>query len=58
MSLKKMILKSNDIKADGGAAIGRALANNESLTFIDISCNEIGDDGGLQFANMLQVHIR
>jgi len=54
-SLESLILKSNEIGSHGAACISKALHINEFLKHLDISCNPIGQDGGMAIASMLQV---
>ena len=46
-SLKTLLLRVNDIGADGAAALGEMLRINSSLQVLNLDFNRIGDAGAI-----------
>jgi len=53
--MRYLSLGSNSIGTEGAEAIALALRSNATLCALDMSVNEIGDKGGIFFAEMLRV---
>jgi len=46
-------LEKNKIGLKGGAAIGKGLKQNKSLTFLNLAWNDIGDKGAVAIGNAI-----
>ena len=55
-SLKMLIVARNRIRAEGAAALAKALDVNATITCIDIRSNRIGDKGAAALAKALEVN--
>ncbi|XP_064293139.1 leucine-rich repeat-containing protein 74B-like [Plodia interpunctella] len=54
VTLKELILSGCRVKASGLASLLDNFRVNRSLTTLDLSRNELGDDGGVHFAEQLE----
>ena len=55
-TLEQVILSCNEIGPEGGAAIGNAIASNQSVKRLRVNGNKIGNAGGMAFAAALQTN--
>ena len=57
VQLEVLNLASNNIGSEGAGAIARALHVNDKLHTLNLGDNPLTDDGGMHFAEMLQVSL-
>ena len=54
--LDTIILRGNNIGPAGAAAIAKAFTYNSTVTKVDMSENDLGEEGGMAWASTLQIN--
>ena len=52
---QELVLSYNEIRADGGIAIGKACSSLSALSVLDLDGNQFGEDGKKQVRNLLLI---